>query len=129
MSIDLEYAIKTDIRNNPVIRGIDVAQKREFLRTLGLFIVIVAMLLFAAWQHYRVIRSGYDMEELRRHQQEADALNRHLRLQLEMDLRPQEIERRATRQLRMVKPTEDDTLMLERARAASPRSNIVAQSR
>ena len=34
MSIDLEYAIKQDIRNNPVVREVDREQKREFLRTL-----------------------------------------------------------------------------------------------
>ena len=35
MSIDLEYAIKKDIRNNPVVREIDLQQKREFRRMSG----------------------------------------------------------------------------------------------
>ena len=35
MSIDVEYAIKKDIRNNPVVREVDTRQKREFLRIAG----------------------------------------------------------------------------------------------
>ena len=126
MSIDLEYAIKTDIRNNPVIREIDVEQKREFLRTLGLFGLVVAMLLFSVWQHYKVVRSGYDMESLRRELQDAEAINRHLTLELEMHLRPQAIEQRAIRELRMVWPDPERTIMLERTRGSSPGANIVA---
>ena len=36
MNIDLEYAIKKDIRNNPVVREIDTQQKREFRRMVWL---------------------------------------------------------------------------------------------
>ena len=129
MSLDLEYAIRTDVRNNPVVREIDREQKREFLRTLAVFTLMVGMLLFAAWQHYRVVWSGYNLEQLRRDQQAAESLHRHLRLQLEMDARPAEIERRATEELKMIRPTERDTVILERARAVSPRGNIVATAR
>ena len=65
MSIDLEYAIKKDIRNNPVVREVDVQQKREFLRTIWLAAVIVAMLLFSAWQHFEIVHTGYEVEKLR----------------------------------------------------------------
>ena len=65
MSIELEYAIKKDIRNNPVVREIDFEQKRQFRRTLLLAGLIVAMLLFSAWQHLRIITSGYRLEEMR----------------------------------------------------------------
>jgi hypothetical protein len=53
MSIDVEYAIKKDIRNNPVVREIDVEQKRDFARTLRLAVAVVGMLLFAALQQFR----------------------------------------------------------------------------
>jgi Cell division protein FtsL len=129
MSIDLEYAIKKDIRNNPVVREIDREQKREFLRTLGVFTLMVGMLLFAGWQHYRVVWSGYSLEQLRRDQQEAASFNRLLRLEYEMDSRPAEIERRAIEELRMIRPGERDTVILERARAVSPRGHIVATAR
>ena len=129
MSIDLEYAIKKDIRNNLVVREVDRAQKRELLRTIAVFSAIVAMVLFAAWQHSRVVRTGYDVETLRQQLQEAESLNRHYRLQLDTETRPRLVEERATRELKMVRPGEDETLVLERARAASPRGNIVARAR
>jgi hypothetical protein len=129
MSIDLEYAIKKDIRNNLVVREVDRAQKRELLRTMALCSAIVAMLLFAAWQHSRVVRTGYDVEALRQQLREAESWNRHYRLQLETETRPQIVEERAMRELKMVRPAEAETLVLERARAASPRGNIVARAR
>ena len=129
MSIDLEYAIKKDIRNNLVVREVDRAQKRELLRTIAVFTLIVGMLLFTAWQHSRVVRTSYDLETLRRQLQDAEALTRHYRLQLETETRPQVIEERAVRELHMVSPSEHELLVLERARAASPRGNIVALAR
>ena len=41
MSIDVEYAIKKDIRNNPVIRELDTRQKREFRRMVWLGVLFV----------------------------------------------------------------------------------------
>ena len=35
MTNDLEFAIKQDIRNNPVVREVDLDQKREFVKMLG----------------------------------------------------------------------------------------------
>ena len=47
MSIDLEYAIKQDIRNNPVVREVDREQRRGFVRVLGWAALAVGMLMFA----------------------------------------------------------------------------------
>jgi hypothetical protein len=47
MSVDLEFAIKQDIRNNPVVREVDTEQKREFLRLLAWAGIMVLMLLVA----------------------------------------------------------------------------------
>jgi cell division protein FtsL len=129
MSLDLEYAIKKDIRNNPVVREIDVQQKREFRHTLVLAGLIVAMLLFSAWQHFKVIHSGYLLEELRSRQAAEESLNRKLRLEIETLRRPQELEERAARLLQMELPSEKNTLVIERVRTATPGKAIVAKAR
>ena len=129
MSIDLEYAIKKDIRNNPVVREIDFEQKRQFRRTLLLAGLIVAMLLFSAWQHLRIITSGYRLEEMRAQQAVEESLNRKLRLELETLRRPQELEDRAGRLLQMQLPSEKNTLVIERVRPAIPDKAIVAHAR
>ena len=67
MSIDVEYAIKKDIRNNPVVREVDVQQKREFRRTLWLAGVIVGdAAVLRRGSTTRSCSSGYEIEKLRR---------------------------------------------------------------
>ena len=129
MNLELEYAIKKDIRNNPVVREIDVQQKREFRRMLVMAGLIVAMLLFSAWQHFEVVRGGYEMEKVRTRLAEEESLNRKLRLELETQRRPQDLEERAERLLQMQLPSERNTLVIERVRSATPGKTIVAKAR
>jgi cell division protein FtsL len=129
MSIDVEYAIKKDIRNNPVVREVDAQQKREFFRATCLAILIVAMGLFAAWQHFRIVQTGYEVQKLQEQRAVEEALNRKLRLEVEMLRSPQRLERIALRDLHMVSPADRDTLVIERATAASPDRAVVAAVR
>jgi hypothetical protein len=129
MSIDVEYAIKKDIRNNPIVREIDAAQRREFLRTLTDVAMIVGMLLFAAFQHYKITNNGYVVSKLETERATEQAWNRQLRLELEMWRAPQLIETRALDELHMVWPTSKDTLIIERAPSAIPAKTIVAAVR
>ena len=128
MSIDLEFAIKKDIRNNPIVREVDVQQKHEFRQTLAVVATVVAMLLFWAWPHLQVVKNGSQIETLRLEIQEAKARNRHLRLELATVTAPQRVEDRA-RRLRFVSPTEKDTIVLERVELARPAGAIVADAR
>jgi cell division protein FtsL len=129
MSIDVDYAIKKDIRNNPVVREIDRQQKREFYRMVCLAGVIVTMLLFSAWQHFQIVRHGYEIEKLRLERLTEESLNRKLRLQLETLRAPHRIEDFALHRLRMVSPSALDTLVIERAPAPAPARAIVAEIR
>ena len=130
MSIDLEYAIKQDIRNNPVVREVDTEQKREFLRMLGWAAVMVIMLMIALAPRFTTVSTGYRVEELREQLKREDVYYRQYRLELEQLLRPQLLEERATAELGLVEPTERDTLVIERVTASPPPSRaIVAAAR
>jgi cell division protein FtsL len=129
MSIDVEYAIKKDIRNNPVVREIDAAQRREFLRTLTDFALIVGMLLFAAYQHSTITLNNYRVAQLEKDRAKEEAFNRQLHLELEVYRAPQAIETRALEELHMVWPTSKNTLIIERAPSAVPAKTIVASVR
>jgi cell division protein FtsL len=129
MSIDVEYAIKKDVRNNPIVRDVDRRQRRELLRTLVLGSLVVGMLLFSGWQHYQVIDEGYQVEALLKDRAEAEALNRRLRLEVDALRRPELIERRAIEELHMVYPTSAETLHIERVTTAAPDRAVVAQVR
>ena len=85
MSIDLEYAIKQDIRNNPVVREVDRDQKREFVRTLGWAALVVGMLMFALWPRTNLLASRLPARDApRRAGREEHAYQRQYRLELEM---------------------------------------------
>ena len=129
MSIDVEYAIKKDIRNNPVVREIDVQQKREFLRTMCIAGFIMAMGVFAAWQHFKILQNGYEVQKVQQARAAEEAVNRRLRLEVEMLRAPQRIERIAVQDLHMVSPLAQDTLVLERAAPAASDPAIVAAVR
>jgi cell division protein FtsL len=120
-----EYAIKKDVRNNPIVREVDRERHREMWRSTlsGVFLVLV--LLFSAWQHFELLRHGYRLEEMQRERASEEAINRHLRLEIEKLRSPERIERMATR-LRMVAPSADDAIVIERVipTPAPPRSVV-----
>ena len=128
MSIDLEYAIKQDVRNNPVVREVDLAQKREFVRMLGWAALVVLMVMFALWPRTTMLTGGYNLEDLRDEVARETELQRQLHLQLEVSLRPQEVEQRAMHELRMVEPTERDIVVIERVPAGTPANRAIVAS-
>jgi cell division protein FtsL len=129
MSIDLEYAIKSDIRNNPVVRETDARERREFRRIVLLASLAVGLVLFSAWQHFETLRYGYNIEQLRQDREYEETVNRQLRLNVETLRAPQRLEERARRELGLVAPTAADTLIIERTYLVAPASGIVARVR
>ena len=124
-SIDLEYAIKQDIRNNPVVREVDRDQKREFGRTLLLAAGIVGLLMFVLWPKTTSVATGYELEKLREAVADERRYQRMYRLEYEMLTRPQELQKRAVRELRMVEPTERNTMVIERVPAGTPADRAI----
>ena len=129
MSLDLEFAIKQDIRNNPVVREIDLAQKKDFLRLLAWASAVLAMLIIALAPRFQAVKGGYAIEKLRADVEFEREYNRWLTLQYEADTRPEVIEERA-RQLGLVEPSEADTVLVEQV-PPSPAADraIVAANR
>ena len=129
MSIDVEYAIKKDIRNNPVVREVDPRERRNFVHTAWLMAAVVGMVLLSSWQHFEIVRNGYDVQKLERARVDAVALNRKLRLEVETLRSPQRLERIALRDLDMRMPSVKDTLVIERASPSAPDRAVVAAAR
>lgn len=127
-SIDVEYAIKKDVRNNPIVREADAQQRQEFIRTAAVWSLIVGMTLFAAWQHSQVLKNGYEIEQLQHAWVREEILNRQLRLTIETLRAPQRIEEIATSQLHMVVPPAGSTLVIERVAPSTADKAIVARA-
>ena len=129
MNIDVEYAIKKDVRNNPVVRGVDVQQRRELFRSLLVGAAVVGMLLFSAWQHYLLIDHSYKVQQLLTERASEERLNRRLRLEVESLRAPEIVEKRAIRELGMVYPAPEQTLVIERVSSSTAPRAIVASAR
>ena len=109
-----EYAIRKDIRNNPIVREVDRERHREMRRTVAVGVSLVAVLLFWAWQHFELLRHGYQFEQMQREYAAETEVSKHLRLEIDTLRSPVQIESLATGRLRMVAPTADNTTVIER---------------
>lgn len=123
-----EYAIRKDVRNNPIVREIDRERHREMGRSVALGVFLVIVLLFYTWQHFELIRHGYRLEAMQRERARQEEINRHLRLEIETLRSPGRIERLATGRLHMVAPGPGDATVIERVIPAPPPArSVVAQ--
>jgi len=123
-----EYAIKKDVRNNPIVREIDEAKQRELWQSVGIAGFLVLVLLFSAWQHFELLRHGYQVEEIKRQRAAEEETARRLRLEIETLRSPKRIEALATEQLHLVAPSRDEAIVIERVIPADPpAASVVAR--
>jgi cell division protein FtsL len=129
MPESFEYAVKKDVRNNPIVREVDEARQRELWKSVGIGGLLVLVLLFSAWQHFELLRHGYRVEELQRERAAEEDAARHLRLEIESLRMPQRIEALATEKLHLVAPTRDEAIVIERVLPADPPAPSVVARR
>jgi cell division protein FtsL len=123
-----EYAIKKDVRNNPIVREVDETKQRELWKWAGIAAFLVVVLLFSAWQHFELLRHGYEIEQLQRERASEEEIGRQLRLEIETLRAPQRIEALATERLHLTEPAADQAVVIERvAPAEPPARSVVAQ--
>ena len=119
-----EYAIRKDVRNNPIVREVDEQRQRELWQSAGVGVLLVLVLLFSAWQHFELLRNGYRLEQMQRDRAVEADVNRHLRLEIETLRAPQRIEKLAVQQLGMIEPGPGDAVVLERVVAPQPPASV-----
>ena len=125
--IDFEYAIKKDVRNNPIVREVDDERQRQVWRSLGIGGVLVIVILFSAWQHFELLQHGYKIQRMQQQRAVQEEINRHLRLEIETLRSPVRIERIATKDLHLVTPGRNQAIVIERVTpSAPPEKSIVA---
>jgi cell division protein FtsL len=124
-----EYAIKKDVRNNPIVREVDDARQRELWKSASLAGFLVVVLLFSAWQHFELLRHGYQIEEMNRERAAQEEVGRQLRLEIDTLKSPKRIERLATERLHLVAPSSDEAVVIERVQPADPPAKSVVAER
>jgi cell division protein FtsL len=124
-----EYAIKKDVRNSAIVREIDEERQRELWTSVGIACLLVLVLLFSAWQHFELLRHGYQVEELQRERALQEELGRQYRLEIETLQSPKRIEAFATKRLHLVAPSQEEAIVIERVPAADPPARSVVALR
>ncbi len=128
--MDFEYAIKMDVRNNPIVREIDESRQRELWRSVAIGVGLVIVILFSLWQRFSVMQVGTQIEVMQHAVQEEREINRQLRLEVETLSAPKRIAKlAAAKPLNMVMPDQTSTLILERATVTPPPSNAMVANR
>jgi cell division protein FtsL len=127
MAETFEYAIRKDVRNNPIVREVDEARQRELWKTVAVIVGLVIAALFWAWPHMELMVNGYGIEQLQKQKDAEEQLTRQLRLEIETLRSPKRIESLAMSRLHLVAPKQDEAIVLERVVPAElPASSIVA---
>lgn len=128
MSIELEYAVKKDIRNNTVVRQADARQRTELRWMLGAGGLVVVMLLFSAWQHFGRLHAALNVEQRRVELEQARENNRKLRLNLARLRAPEALARRADG-VGLRPATLAETIVIERINTPVDAGAVVASAR
>ena len=126
--VDFEYAIKKDVRNNPIVREVDAARQRQMWRSLWVGALLVVVVLFSAWQNSELIQHGYNMRRLQAEYAEQLEINRRLTLDVETLRSPERIERIATG-MKLISPPPDRAVVIERVTPAAPPGKSIIASR
>jgi cell division protein FtsL len=129
MAESFEYAIKKDVRNNPIVREVDQTRQRELWKSVSIAGLLVLALLFSAWQHFELLRHGYEIEAMQRQKASEEETARRLRLEIETLKSPKRIEALASTKLHLVAPSREDAIVIERVLPAEPPAKSVVARR
>jgi cell division protein FtsL len=129
MAEAFEYAVKKDVRNNPIVREMDRARQRELWSLVGIAGFVVLVLLFSAWQHFELLQHGYRVEQMQKERAFEEDAARQLRLEIETLRSPKRIEALALHQLHLVAPTRNEAIVIERVLPADPPDRSVIARR
>jgi cell division protein FtsL len=124
-----EYAVRKDVRNNPIVREVDETRQRELWKSGAIAVLLVTVVLFSAWQHFELLRHGYQIEELQREKARQEEIARQYRLEIETLRSPRRIESIALDKLHLVAPSAEDAVVIERVVPAEPPAKSVVARR
>ena len=123
-----EYAIKKDVRNNPIVREVDRERHREMWRSMGVGAFLVAVLVFFVWRHNELLWTGYEVGVIQSERVQQEKRNEQLRLEIETLKALSRLELYATRHLKMIIPAPEDHGVIERVLPNdAPSSSVLAQ--
>ena len=127
-SIDFEYAIKKDVRNNPIVREVDEARHRQFRRSLWTGGLLVVVVLFSVWQKVALVQHGYQIQRVQALRAAEVETNHRLRLEIETLRAPERLEKLA-KGLDLIAPPRERAIVIERVTPSAPPDKSVVAAR
>ena len=126
-----EYAVRKDVRNNPIVREVDFERHRELWKSLAVAGFLALVALFSAWQHFELLQHGYALEQMQRQRAVEEEEARLLRLDIETKSALSRIETLAIEQLGLVEPStnEVEVIVVKRVMPAEPPDETVVARR
>ncbi len=123
-----EYAIKKDVRNNPIVREVDEARQRQLWRSFAIGGLLVAVVLFSAWQNFELVQHGRRILRLQEAIAAEQAINRRLLLERETLRSPERLEEMAT-QLGLIAPAAGQAIVIQRVTPSAPPDKSIVAAR
>ena len=125
--MDRDYVVKKRVQNQAIVREVDEQRQQELFKLVWLGALMVACVLFAAWQHHVHRLLEVQQVELERARGAALQSRRHLQLEIASLSAPDRVERIALGQLRMHSPDRQTSAIVERVTSApAPSPSVVA---
>ena len=122
-----EYAIKKDVRNNPIMREVDLERHREMWRSVGVGVFLVAVLVFFVWRQSELLSHTRRLGDVQADLVAQEKRNERLGLELEW-LRSLARINDLAHDLGMIQPGPDDHDVIERVLAnPAPAKSVLAQ--
>jgi len=120
------YVVK-QIDNSRLRKELDYEQTKEcvLMMTLGVLCLLIFLLL--AWQHFQLVRDGYENEALKRQLSQIIEVNRQLKLERASLRSLQRIDRIAKTQLGLQSPSYSQIVVLSEPFPAEPSTTQLAE--
>ena len=126
-TIGLDYAVRGDLKNAPV-REVDLARLRRLWRGVAVGAVLVALLVYTAWQQFRIAKLGYDIQEVQRLHDQEGHLREHLLVELDALRSPALLAAQAPG-LKLAPPDAASSFVIERVTTSTPPDQTVIAAR
>ncbi len=123
-----EICIVKHIDNSRLTKEMDYERTKECLLLMILGFFCLLLLLLLAWQHFKIMRHGYETETLKRELAQYYEVNHQLRLERASLRSPQRIDLIARAKLGLQPPSFDQIVVLSEPFLTEPVATLVART-
>ena len=121
-----EIYIVKQIDNSRLTKELDYQRTKECLLLMTLGVLCLLIFLLLAWQHFQIIRDGYESETLKKELNQAVEANRQLKLERASLRSLQRIDHIAKTQLGLRPPSYSQIVVVSEPFPADPSGTLLA---